>query len=252
MSIQIAWERRGSGPPVLFIQGIGLARWGWGPALDLIAEHFEALVYDNRGIGESDAPPGPYSVPMLADDALQVLNEAGVAKARVLGASLGGLVAQHLAAGHPERVERLVLVCTTPGRGDAFPAPEPTLRLLAEAAALDRETAIERFTRNALSADAGDELVRRIVRLRLEKPQDVSAWGAQVAAGAGFEGVELERIEAPTLVLHGTEDNVVDIRNAALLAERIPGARSQVLEGGHMFWWERPEEFARVVEEFLA
>lgn len=252
MTVAIAWERRGAGPPLLLIQGIGLARWGWGPALDLLAERFQVLAYDNRGIGESDAPPGPYTVSMLADDALTVLDEAGVSKAHVLGASLGGMVAQHLAVEHPERVERLVLVCTTPGRSDAFPVPERTVRLLAEAASLDRETAITKFTRNALSAAASDGLVQRIVRLRLEKPQDVAAWGAQVAAGAGFEGVDLSRIEAPTLVLHGSEDSAVDIRNAALLTERIPKARSHVLAGGHMFWWEIPDEFATAVGSFLS
>jgi pimeloyl-ACP methyl ester carboxylesterase len=162
------------------------------------------------------------------------------------------MVAQQLAVEHSERVERLVLCCTTPGRSDAFPVPEPTVRLLAEAAALDRETAIKKFTRNALSAGASDELVERIVRLRLDQPQEVAAWEAQVAAGAGFEGVDLGRIETPTLVLHGSEDNAVDGRNAALLAERIPNARSRVLEGGHMFWWEVPEEFAQVVGDFLS
>ena len=252
MSVRIAWERRGAGPPLLLVQGVGLARSGWGPALDLLAEHFEVIAYDNRGIGDSAAPPGPYSVAMLAGDALQVLDEAGLTRAHVLGASLGGLVAQHLAVEHPERVDRLVLCCTTPGRSEAFPVPEPTVRLLSDAATLDRETAITRFTRNALSAGASDELVGEIVRLRLEKPQDVAAWGAQVAAGAGFEGVELGRVTAPTLVLYGSDDNVVDGRNSALLADAIPGARSQRLAGGHMFWWEAPGELTRAVAEFLA
>jgi pimeloyl-ACP methyl ester carboxylesterase len=250
--VKIAWERRGVGRPLLLVQGVGLARNGWGPALDLLAERFEVIAYDNRGIGDTDAPPGPYSVAMLAGDAVQVMEQAGVSRAHVLGASLGGLVAQHLAVEYPERVDRLVLCCATPGRSETLPVPGPTLRLLAEAASLDRETAIARFTRNALSAGASDQLVAEIVRLRLDKPQDVAAWGAQVAAGAGFDGVELGKVVAPTLVLHGSEDNVVDTRNSALLAEAIPGARLGALDGGHMFWWEAAEEFARVVAEFLA
>ena len=252
MTVRIAWERRGAGPPLILVQGVGLARTGWGPALGLLAERYEVIAYDNRGIGDSDAPPGPYSVAMLAGDALQVLDEAGLMRVHVLGASLGGLVAQHLAAEHPERVDRLVLCCATPGRSEAFPVPEPTVRLLTEAAALDRETAIGRFTRNALSPAASDELVGEIVRVRLEKPQDLAAWGAQVAAGAGFEGVDLGRVAAPTLVLYGSHDNVVDVRNSALLADAILHARSQGLAGGHMFWWEAPDEFTRVVAEFLA
>ena len=252
MTVHIAWQRRGAGLPLLLIQGIGLARWGWGPALDVLAERFEVLTYDNRGIGESAAPPGPYSVPMLAADALQVLDEAEIPKAHVLGASLGGMVAQQLAVAHPERVDRLVLACTTPGGSAAYPVPDPTVRLFAETGGLDRETAIAKFTRNALSATATDGLVQQIVALRLANPQSVAAWGAQVAAGAGFEGVDLSGIEAPTLVLHGSEDNAVDIRNAALLAERIPGARSQVLEGGHLFGWEIPDAFATVVGDFLS
>lgn len=252
MTVHIAWERGGAGPPLILVQGVGLARSGWGPAPKLLAEPFDVLIYDNRGSGDSDAPPGPYSVAMLAGDALQVLDDAGVPRAHVLGASLGGLVAQYLAAEHSDRVDRLVLCRTTPGRGEAFPVPEPTVRLLTEAATLDRETAITRLTRNALAAGASDELVAEIVGLRLEKPQDPAAWGAQVAAGAGFEGADLGGIDAPTLVLYGSDDNVVDVRSSALIADAIPGASTQVVEGEHMFWWEAPEEFTRVVAEFLA
>jgi len=113
--VRIAWERHGSGPPLLLIQGLGYARWGWEPVVDGLARSFELLLFDNRGIGESDAPPGPYTVVELADDAAQVLDEAGVERAHVLGTSLGGMVAQELALGRPQRVEKLVLVCTTPG-----------------------------------------------------------------------------------------------------------------------------------------
>ncbi len=254
MSITIAWERRGEGPPLLLVQGVGLGRWGWGPCVDLLAERFEVLLYDNRGIGDSDAPPGPYTVAMLAADAVQVLDEAAVERAHVLGASLGGMVAQHVAVEHPARVDRLVLACTTPGGSDAFPVPEPTLRLLEKAPSLDRESAITLFTRNALAPGAPEALVQEIARLRLENPQDVAAWAAQIAAGAGFDGsARLGEIHAPTLVLHGSADNAVDVRSAALLAERIPGARSQVFEGlGHMFWWDAPELFARTIEDFLS
>jgi pimeloyl-ACP methyl ester carboxylesterase len=125
----------------------------------------------------------------MADDALQVLDEAEVERAYVLGASLGGMIAQELAVKAPARVDKLVLCCTTPGGPDAYPLPEATMKLF---------------------------------------------------------------VEAPTLILQGTEDNVVDARNAELLAQRIAGARAELIPGtGHLFFWEQPETFLAYVTEFL-
>ena len=115
MSVHIAWERRGSGPPVVLIHGLGYARWGWDPVADGLAERFEIVLLDNRGIAESDAPPGPYTCVEMAADVLGVLDDAGIDRAHVVGTSLGGMIAQELVLAEPERVKRLVLVCTTPG-----------------------------------------------------------------------------------------------------------------------------------------
>ena len=126
----------------------------------------------------------------------------------------------------PERVEKLVLCCTTPGGPDAFPLPEGTLKLLAEAPTLAPEVALRRFVENALGASPPEALVDEIFALRVANPPDPAGWQAQAAAGATFSGVE-GSIDAPTLILHGTDDKVVDVRNAELLAERIPGARGR-------------------------
>ena len=128
--MKIAWERHGAGPPLLLIHGLGYARWGWEPVVEPLARSFDVILFDNRGIGESDAPAGPYTAAQMAGDALQVLDEAGVERAHVLGTSLGGMVAQELALAHPERVDKLVLACTTPGGAESFPMPEQTVRLL--------------------------------------------------------------------------------------------------------------------------
>ena len=86
----------------------------------------------------------------------------------------------------------------------------------------------------------------------MANPPDPAGWQAQAAAGMGFAGVEAE-IDAPTLILAGTADNVVDHRNADVLAARIPGARVELLEGaGHLFFWEQPAESVRIINEFLA
>jgi len=249
--MKISWESTGTGAPLLLIQGLGYARWGWDPVVPALAEHFRVVTFDNRGIGESDKPSGPYSARDMAADAAQVLDEAGVEHAHVLGASLGGMIAQELAVAAPDRVERLVLCCTTPGGADAVAMPEVTVRLLQEAATLAPEVALRRFVANALGDEPRAGLVDELYRRRLASPPDPAGWQAQAAAGTTFPGVE-GTIAAPTLVLHGTADNVVDYRNGELLVERIPDARLELFPAaGHLFFWEQPDRFVRIVTEFL-
>jgi pimeloyl-ACP methyl ester carboxylesterase len=250
--VRIAYESFGDGPALLLIQGIGYARWSWDPIVPALAERFRVLSFDNRGIGESDVPPPPYSARELAQDGLAVLDDAGVDRAHVLGASLGGMAAQELAAGFPERVDRLVLACTTPGGAGAVPMPAQTVALMQEAAALAPEVAMRRFVENALAPHADRALVDDLYERRIANPPDPIGWQGQAAAGMGFDGSGLT-VAAPTLILHGSEDAVVDPGNAALLAERIPGARVELFSGcGHLFFWEQPERSAKTVAEFLA
>ncbi len=249
--MKIAWESSGDGSPVLLIQGLGYGRWGWGPIVPGLAREHRVISFDNRGIGDSDKPLGPYTAAEMAGDALQVLDEAGVGRAHVVGASLGGMIAQVLAARAPDRVDRLVLCCTTPGGPTALPLPEVTRRLFAEAPALPPEEALRRFVENALGAEPSPALVDDLFERRLANPPDQAGWQAQAAAGLGFQGVEAP-IAAPTLIVAGTADNVVDHGNAALLAGTIPGARVELLAGaGHLFFWERPEESLRIIGDFL-
>ncbi len=245
--MKIAWERHGSGPPLLLIQGLGYARWGWEPVLDGLARSFDVILFDNRGIGESDAPPGPYSAAELAADAIQVLDEAEVERAHVVGTSLGGMIALELALTYPERVDRLVLVCTTPGGARAFPMPQPTVELMQARATL-RE-----FTENALAPDPRPELVDRILVHRERTAQGFEQWAAQAAAGATFDVHErLGSLGVPTLVQTGDGDLVVDPRNSELLVEAISDARLSVFAGaGHVFMWQEPERFVAELEAFL-
>ena len=256
MSVRIAWERHGSGAPLLLIHGLGYARWGWEPVLPGLAERFDVVLFDNRGIGESDAPPGPYTAGEMADDAIQVLDEAGVDRAHVVGTSLGGMVAQELALGYPDRVDRLVLACTTPGGPKAHPMPQQTLTLMAEAAKLEPAVALRRFVENALApatVAAHPGLVDRIMAHRLETAQQQAAWAAQAAAGATFDAYgRLGALAAPALVQHGDADVVVDPRNADLLVELLPDARLERFPGtGHLFFWEASERFVSSVSGFL-
>jgi len=250
--VRLKWESQGEGAPLLLVHGLGYTREGWGPQRELLARRYRVLSYDNRGIGESEIPPGPYSVAELAGDAVQVLDEAGVERAHVLGASLGGMVAQVLAAEQPERVDRLVLAGTTPGGAAAYPLPQQTLALMAEAASLPPEVALRRFVENALAP--GSPFVDEVLAYRQQHPPDPAGWVAQAAAGSTWDADgRLARIGAPTLVVAGTADAVVDPRNAQLLADAIPDARVELIDGaGHLPFWERAEEFGTLVERFLA
>jgi 3-oxoadipate enol-lactonase len=157
------------------------------------------------------------------------------------------MIVQELALAAPQRVDRLVLACTTPGGPEAFPMPDRTVQLMTSGATL------RQFVENALAPEPDPDLVERILRHREATAQPFEAWSAQAAAGATFDALDrIEGIEAPTLILHGTEDAVVDSRNTALLALRIPGSRVELFPGGgHLFFWEQPERFVEVVTEFL-
>lgn len=245
--MRIAWERHGSGPPLLLIHGLGYARWGWEPVVEPLARSFDVILFDNRGVGDSDAPPGPYTAAEMAGDAVQVLDEAGVERAHVVGTSLGGMVAQELVLDQPGRVEKLVLACTTPGGAQAYPMPRRTVELMQARATL-RE-----YVENALEPDARLEIVDRILAHRERTAQGFEPWAAQAAAGAVFDAYDrLPGLKIPTLVQHGDGDTVVDPRNSDLLVELIPDACLSVYPGcGHLFMWQEPERFVRELEAFL-
>lgn len=254
--VRLACETRGDGPPVLLIMGLGYGRWGWEPVAEPLVQDFRVVTFDNRGVGDSDVPPGPYTMRQLAADAAAVLDAFELERAHVIGTSLGGMVAQELAIAEPERVDRLVLACTTPGGVTSYPMPQQTVKLMLEAAQLDPVVAMRRFVENALAPDAAferPELVERILELRLSNRFDLGGWQSQAMAGATFDALErLGEIQAPTLVLTGTADAVVDRRNSELLAECVPNARLELFPSlGHLFFWEDPERFVALVKEFL-
>jgi 3-oxoadipate enol-lactonase len=259
-TLRIAYDLRGTmhrrRPWLVLIQGMGLDRLGWEPVLRKLRRHFRLVLVDNRGVGHSDRPTGSFTVADMAGDIVAVLDAAGVRRAHVAGASLGGMVAQELAIRHPERVDGLVLAGTTPGWPFAYPMPAASVRLIATTSRLTAEAARRRHTENALSARTvrqRPELVNRLLELQGSWPADSRTVSAQAAAGARYAGrLRQTRIDARTLVLHGGADTVVDPRNSRLLADRIPEARLVTFpELGHLLFWEDPDGFADAVASFL-
>jgi pimeloyl-ACP methyl ester carboxylesterase len=238
------------------IQGLGFDSSGWGPVVEKLENHFRLVLVDNRGSGRSDPAPRSLKIADMVRDIVTVLDHAGIRRSSVLGVSLGGMVAQELAVRHPERVSRLVLACTTPGWPFAFPMPTGSAFLTSAVRTMPAETALRRLVENALSPQTvthQPELVDRLVAYQRSQSVDHRAWSAQGLAGARYAGrLAQSRIQAPTLIVHGGEDRVVDPRNAKLLADRIPGAQLAMFpELGHLLFWEDPESFATTVTEFL-
>lgn len=249
------YERAGSGEPLLLIMGMSGTHRSWGqPFLDALRRSFDVVVYDHRGIGlSSQAEPG-YAIVDLADDAAGLLDVLGWDDAHVVGISMGGMVAQELALRHPERVRTLTLGCTYAGGEGSSLTPQETFARLGEAwGAGDRERAMRVAWEVNVSAAfaADDEQYATFREAALAVPAALPAIMAQLQAIAGHDTSErLGRIAAPTLIVHGTEDAMLPVSNAHAIAERMPEARLEILDGiGHLFFWELPEESARLVRE---
>jgi pimeloyl-ACP methyl ester carboxylesterase len=192
----------------------------------------------------------------MADDTAGLMAELGIERAHIVGTSLGGYIAQEVALRHPARTKGLVLVCTAAGGADAVPMPDVTVQLMQTAPSLPVEDRLRVFTRNCFSPaflEAQTEIVDEIVGHRLATGQTHEQWLAQATAGANHDtSARLRDVAAPTLVITGTQDNVVDPRNSKILAERIPNATLVEMPGGHLFMFEDPDTFNRHVLTFLA
>ena len=257
---RIAYELRGKvhwrRPWLVLIQGMGFDRHGWEPVARKLQRRFRLVLVDNRGSGLSDLPAGSFRVADMAGDVLAVLDHAGVRRAHIMGVSLGGMMAQELAVDHPDRVDGLVLVSTTPGWPFAFPMPAVSVGLFAATGSMSREVALRRQADNLLSAYTSErqpQLADRLVKLQRSRPADPTALSAQAAAGARYAGgLRQTRIRARTLVMQGTADTVVNPRNGKLLGDRIPGARFMLFPDlGHLLFWQDPDGFATAVISFL-
>jgi pimeloyl-ACP methyl ester carboxylesterase len=258
--INLYYELYGSGPVVVLIPGLGYDSWMYSHMIPGLAEHFQVISIDNRGAGQSDKPPGPYTAQLLAADVIGLLDAFDVRKAHIVGHSMGGFVAQAIAVDYPERVDRLVLSATNFGGPHHIPITPPAMAVLTDVSG----DPIARLRRGIVVstapgfAEENPHLIDDWVAYRVQHPIDPAGYQAQLAIGLGLlsEAASFEhklgRVTAPTLILFGEHDAVVPPGNAELLAARLPNAQIQLLpNAGHFFPFETPQAANQAIIDFL-
>jgi pimeloyl-ACP methyl ester carboxylesterase len=256
--IELSYERSGSGPPLLAIMGMSGTALHWGePFLAELRESFDVIAYDHRGVGESSHLDGELTIAQLAEDAHGLLAALEIDAAHVLGISMGGMVAQELALAHPESVLTLTLGCTyCGGEGSAHAAPEVIQRLFEAMSSGDRERAIRAgWEINVSAQKAGEEdAYATFLEIAQRRAVAVPVVMAQAQAILAHDTRErLGGLTMPTLVLHGTEDQMLPVQNGRLIASLIPDAQLEIFDGvGHLFFWEQPERSAELIRTLAA
>lgn len=244
--VRLHFESTGApAAPVLLVMGLGMTATGWWRTVPVLAEALTVVAFDNRGVGRSDRPPGPYSVAQMADDAVAVLDAAGHESAHVYGISLGGMIAQEIALRHPRRVRALVLGATTPGGPRAVPADDATLAFFhrrAQMPALEAVWASVPYNYAGRTRESHADAIAQDIAQRLRFPIEPEPYAAQLAAALGHDAHErLAAIAAPTLVVHGEDDRMVHPDNARLLTDAIPGAElRRYAQAGHLYPTDEP------------
>ena len=250
----IYWDEQGEGEPVLLIMGLGYPSVMWSRTRPLLAARYRTIALDNRGVGRSDMPPGPYPIALMASDAAAVLDASGCESAHVYGVSMGGMIGQEFALQYPTRVRSLILGCTSPGGPHAARAAPEVIEFLLARANQSQEAAAEASVPYIYDSATPRELIDEDLELRkawLPKPE---AYMAQLQGIFSWEAYSrLDQINVPTLVIHGLSDRLVPAGNGKLIADRIHGAKLVLLpNAGHIFTTDQTEAAHGAILEFLA
>lgn len=246
----IAYELSGDGrEPILFISGLAATRQAWRRQLELLDEHRLAITFDNRGVGDSGATSDPYTTADMAEDALRVLDAAGVESAHVVGHSLGGMAAQWLAVSAPWRVRRVVLSCT-------YATPGPYCTMLAEILRHMLDTEGVEATRRLLLllafdpdlVEAHEDEIGEAERIVHHDALSRSAMSLQLEALSGHDCADrIGEIAHATTVISGVDDRIVPARRTRDLRFGLSDATLEEVPGGHACFWTSPEVYMRAV-----
>jgi pimeloyl-ACP methyl ester carboxylesterase len=249
--ININYQVEGQGESLVMIMGFTAGRSGWMAQIPFFKKYYRVITFDNRGVGKSDKPPGPYSTRMMADDTVRLMDLLGIDKAHIIGVSMGGMIAQELAINYPRRIMKLVLACTYASQDET------------SGDTLEQAKFLQLTPEKKVSAMVGLAFNKPLYRfifgfLARVQTRFMGASGKVGVAGqseACLKHNTLDRlplITAPTLVIVGTGDRIIKPVSSEVIAGKIPNAKLVRVEGGsHYFPLEMKNVFNRAVLNFL-
>lgn len=254
--ININYEERGEGDPLVLIMGLGADGSVWEDHAQAYEKHFRCILMDNRGAGLSDKPDGPYTTDMMADDTAGLMDVLGIESARVAGISMGGAIAQSLALRHPDKVRSMVLVSTW-ARCNTYAKVVfenfKKMRAVADPGDFMELLQLWIFAADHTEANLDDLIQGQQDARDAENPMPQHAFEAQCDACITHDTLdELGKIAVPTLITIGTADIFTPYAFSETIHNRIKGSEMFVLERvGHAHHWERLDEFNNKTTQFL-
>jgi pimeloyl-ACP methyl ester carboxylesterase len=225
----------------------------WHRTRPVLAKQFRTLAFDNRGVGQSDVPPGPYSIPLMASDAAAVLDAAKLESAHIFGVSMGGMIAQELALQNAKRVRSLILGCTSAGGPTAVRAEKEAAQMLMARGHMTTDEALEAPVPFIYDRRTPREPIDEDIAIRRRWFPRPEAYVAQLQGILAWESYSrISAIRVPTLVIHGESDRLVPPGNGERIAERIPDAKLVMIpHASHLFVTDQPEASHNAILNFL-
>ncbi|KAF0191909.1 MAG: alpha/beta hydrolase, partial [bacterium] len=254
---EIYYEVYGQGEPLILIPGFATGLWIWYHQIPIFSKSYKTIVFDNRGVGRSTRAIYPYSMQMMADDVANLMDLLKIKKANILGASMGGFIAQEFALKYPEKTINLILCCTSFGGKNHVPPSTKTLLAMSSFQDPNSEERVRKNLQFAFAQDfqeSSEKEMEKIVNLRLANPIITSAYLSQLQAAITFDiERQLANLEIPTLIVTGDKDLMVPPENSYNLAKTIPNSKLAVVDGiGHSVFIESPIVFNQLVNDFLS
>lgn len=253
--IEMYYEQQGNGEDLVLISGGSVDNTTWDPIYKQLTKSYRVLRFDNRGAGKTDAPPGNYTIPQMADDTAVLMNKLNIKSAYIIGHSMGGYIAQQLTLTHPSQVKKLVLVTSRAKPSAACALLNKTWQEM-----LKQGVPLELVIKNVMGVMFSNDFltdeqkVQHYLKEKLNNPirQTLRGLKGQQAAVNTYDSSDrLAKINVPTLIIGAEDDSMLPLFNSQFLAQAIPHAKLAVLKNcGHMPQYEKPEELFKLIYRF--